>query len=400
MKKNADRFVPFCGIMAIYSDYLEKGFDWKSLNEERKKQLTTISRLRGGRSVFAYASAIGKQAPNAIDFDDLLPVQDQIRNLSGKQLDVIIETPGGFAEVVEDIVKHIRSCFEEVAVIVPGQAKSAGTIMAMAADEILMESTSALGPIDAQIIQAGKKYSAHAYLEGLEKIKKEVVDTGQLNRAYIPILQNISPGEIQNCENLQKFSKRLVTDWLSAYKFRTWTTHSTTGKPVTSAEREARAAEIAEKLCDHGHWLTHGRSIGIADLRGMKLRITDYQETPELCDAIRRYYVLLKMTFDTSNTYKIYETPNSQVYKFIQQTMPPLKAVPPNVSNALFDFTCPNCQTTTKIQANLKPKAPLVQGAVPFPTDNVFVCPACSNRNDLTKIRNQIEAQARRKIIQ
>jgi ClpP class serine protease len=41
--------------------------------------------------------------------------------------------------------------YSEVAVIIPGYAKSAGTIIAMAGDEILMDSISALGPIDAHL---------------------------------------------------------------------------------------------------------------------------------------------------------------------------------------------------------------------------------------------------------
>jgi ClpP class serine protease len=84
----------------------------------------------------------------------------------------------------------------------------------MAGDEILMGKTSALGPIDAQMIYpgTGKRFSADALLEGLEKIKKEVLDTGKLNPAYIPILQNISPGEIQHCENAQAFSRTLVRE--------------------------------------------------------------------------------------------------------------------------------------------------------------------------------------------
>ena len=87
-----------------------------------------------------------------------------------------------------------------------------------------------LGPIDAQIFYQGKRFSADALLEGMEKIKKEVVDTGTLNRAYIPILQGISPGELQNAENALSFAKILVTQWLAQYKFRTWTTHSSNGR--------------------------------------------------------------------------------------------------------------------------------------------------------------------------
>jgi hypothetical protein len=383
--------------MGIYSEYLDKQFDWPTLSKERKKQLSRISKLRDGRPILTFASALTKQAQISIDYDDRVPILDQISNLKGNRIDVILETPGGYAEIVEDIVEVIRSRFSEVAMIVPGYAKSAGTIMTMAGDEILMEPASALGPIDAQIVQGSKRFSAHAFLEGLEKIKQEVTDKGQLNRAYVPILQNISPGEIQSCENSLSFSKTLVTEWLSKYKFKFWQTHSSNGNPVTDNEKITRANEIAELLCNHGHWLTHGRSITIDDLREMKLKVTDFSQDAKLCDAIRRYYTLLKMSFDTTNIFKIYETTKSQIYRFVT---PQVSVAPQQKLNmASIDFDCPACKTRTKIQANLEKGVPLQQAAIPFPKDNVFICPACNAHNDLSTLRTQIESQTKKKIL-
>ena len=282
----------------------------------------------------------------------------------------------------------------------PGWAKSAGTIMVMAADEILMEPSSALGPIDAQMAQNGKQYAAHAFLQGLEKIKQEVNNTNQLNRAYIPILQNISPGEIQGCENALAFSQKLVTEWLSTYKFKFWEAHSKTGLPVTTEEKQKRAREIAAKLCDHGYWLTHGRSITLSDLTGpdIRLSITDYSQTPELCDAIRRYYTLLKITFDTTNMYKVFETPTSQIYMFVT---PPAGQTPKpeDIGFVLIDFQCPNCKTITKLQANMKEGVPMQNGAVSFPSDDMFICPSCKSNINLGNLRKQIESQTKKHII-
>jgi hypothetical protein len=184
----------------------------------------------------------------------------------------------------------------------------------MAADEILMDPSSALGPIDAQMSWAGKSFSADALLRGFERIKEEVRSSGALNKAYIPILQGISPGELQNAQNAQDFSKKLVAEWLAKYKFKAWTKHSSSGKSVTDQERADRADEIAEKLRDHGQWMTHGRSIKIADLEAMKLKVHDYSKEPELFEAIRRYYILLQLTFQ-GPAYKVFETIASQIYR-------------------------------------------------------------------------------------
>ena len=57
------------------------------------------------------------------------------------------------------------------------------------------------------------------------------------------------------------------------------------------------------------------------DLREMKISITDYTQTPELADAITRYHTLLQITF-SSNLYKLYETPDSQITKMLMPMVP------------------------------------------------------------------------------
>lgn len=270
--------------MGIYSDYLDQGQSL-DLNAERKKQLGRIAQIRE-RDVLVYAADSNKasQAPVALDHSDLLPITDQLSNLTGKAIDVILETGGGRGETAEDIVRFLHGKYGSVGFIIPGMAKSAGTIMVMAGDEILMEpASSSLGPIDAQIQWEGKVFSAEAFLKGLETIKAEVTATNSLNRAYIPILQRVSPGEIQNAENALSFAKVLVTDWLKEHKFKNWTVHRThdPGTPVTDAQKEGRAKQIADELCDHSKWLTHGRSIKMSDLQGIGLEITDYSKNAE-----------------------------------------------------------------------------------------------------------------------
>jgi hypothetical protein len=274
-------------LMGIYSDYINQKMSLDEIADERKKQLCNISKFRGGRDILVYAADFSTQrVPTGIVYEDLHAIKDQLANLEGNELDLILETGGGSGEVAEDIVKLLRDKYEKVGIIVPGWAKSAGTIIAMAGDEILMEPASALGPIDAQIQRQGKTFSADAILKAVEKIKAEVIKTGDLNRAYVPILQGISPGELQHAQTALDFAKNLVADWLHRYKFKDWKSHSS-GSEVTDEEREQRALEIASELCDNEKWSTHGRSIKIDDLRSMKLRITDYSEQKDLAEAIR-----------------------------------------------------------------------------------------------------------------
>lgn len=391
--------------MGVYTEYLDRNLDFESLCTERKAQLKRISTIRGGREILVYAADFNKSqaAAISINYSDILPFNDQLSNLrgkkEGKQLDLILETPGGSGEAAEDMVRVLRDRFDDIAVIIPGWAKSAGTLMTMAADEILMGAASALGPIDAQLTWQGKVFSADALLEGLEKIKEEVKLANVLNKAYIPILQGISPGEIQSARNALKFAETLVTEWLAKYKFKDWNRHSTTGAAVTPEEKTKRAEEIGIALRDHGTWLTHGRSLKIQDLRGLRLKITDYSEIPDLNDAITRYYTLLQMTF-ASNVYKVVETSESQIYRFL---LPQAAHESPKKAKAegkaVVDVECLKCNTTHKIQANIGKPQPLEEGCIAFPADNKLNCTKCGNLLDLLELRRQLEGQAKGKLV-
>lgn len=57
--------------MGIYSEYLERNFDFDGLAAERKIQLARISELRG-RDVLVYAADLEKTGvPTSIDYSDL-----------------------------------------------------------------------------------------------------------------------------------------------------------------------------------------------------------------------------------------------------------------------------------------------------------------------------------------
>lgn len=413
--------------MGIYTEYLDRNMPFEELAKERKRQLTRIAEKRR-RDVLVYASASNKGsqgAPVALDNSDLLPINDQLSNLTGKDIDVLLETGGGSGETAEDIVRILHLRYDKVGFIVAGMAKSAGTIMVMAGDEILMErGPSSLGPIDAQIQWEGKVFSAEAFLKGFERIKEEVTQNNSLNRAYIPILQRISPGEIQSAENALSFARDLVTAWLQQHKFKNWSVHRThnPGTPVSPEEKARRANEIAKTLCDHSAWLSHGRSIKMDDLQRIGLEITDYSADQELADAIRRYHTLLQMTFDTTNIYKVIETCQSQIYRFFvnqqiqfpgglpgifpaapiaptgRKNAQPVPSAVNQLGGAVVQFPCSQCKKVHTLQADFDTEKPLRPGAVRFPSNDVLICDQCHASNNLVAMRRQVELQTRRRI--
>lgn len=66
-------------------------------------------------------------------------------------LHLLLDTPGGDGEIAVRMVRSLHSRCQRLTVIVPDAAKSAGSLLAMGAHEILMGPTSDLGPVDPQL---------------------------------------------------------------------------------------------------------------------------------------------------------------------------------------------------------------------------------------------------------
>lgn len=108
--------------MGVYTEYLENQVfqaDFNALTAERKKQLARISKIRGDRDVLVMAADLSGTKPVPPGFimisqPDILPISDLLSGLNGTHLDLILETPGGFADVTEEIVRLIRSKLPEL----------------------------------------------------------------------------------------------------------------------------------------------------------------------------------------------------------------------------------------------------------------------------------------------
>src|SRR5688572_25761410 len=145
--------------MGIFREYLDKKLKPDELEKERKKYLKKLGEALDA-DVIVYSARLtaippGVQLPVGILYEDLLPFSDLLGGLKKKRVAVILETPGGSGETARDMVEMLHQRFEEVIFVVPGTAKSAGTIMVLGGHEIMMGPESSLGPIDAQIVQSG-----------------------------------------------------------------------------------------------------------------------------------------------------------------------------------------------------------------------------------------------------
>lgn len=109
-------------------------------------------------------------------------VRDEVEAIkeNGSELDklvVMLETTGGYIEVVERIVSVFRRHFSEVVFVIPGACYSAGTVLALSGDDIFMDYYSVLGPIDPQFqTDGGDQVPGMGYLQKFSELSKKIND--------------------------------------------------------------------------------------------------------------------------------------------------------------------------------------------------------------------------------
>lgn len=119
---------------------------------------------------------------------------------------VILDTPGGIVEVVQRMVTTIRFNYDDMTVIVPDRAMSAGTIFALSADRIMMDYFSCLGPIDPQIEKDGRLVPALSYLDQFERLNAKA-EAGNLTTAEYALLDKLDLGELYQFEQARELSE-------------------------------------------------------------------------------------------------------------------------------------------------------------------------------------------------
>jgi hypothetical protein len=394
--------------MGLMGEYIAKKLNPTELEAELRKYISKYNKHKN-TFLMIYASAIGK--PNvdpllALCMDDYYIIYDMLKDNGAESLDFYIETPGGSGEAAEEVVKFTRDKFKTVNFVISGEAKSAGTILALSGDEILMTKSGSLGPIDAQIRIGRTTVSSHDYLEWVKEKHKEATNNGTLNLFDATVIAQISPGELNGVIQAQTFAEDLVKQWLPKYKFKNWTETETRKATVDDEYRQKTAEEVTAKLVDHSRWHSHGRSLKIADLNDIVgLKIIRVDDDPVLADIVYRIQTILRLLFSTTTTYKIFATEHEKIFKNATPGpigLPPV--IPAKQSDVIsFDVKCGKCGDVHRIYAKFTPNPTIdkdfkARGFEPFPKGNKLIC-KCGFEMDLTPQRNEIETNIGKKLI-
>lgn len=289
----------------------------------RRKYLTQLH-AQTGRATIIYASdwLAGSQPGSSITLEDMAAMMEACKDMGNGPLDLLLHSPGGSPEATDSIVKYLRKQFSEIRVFVPLAAMSAATMLALAADEIVMGKHSQLGPIDPQLITQQGAIPVRAILDQFERAKKECSADPSVLGAWMPMLQQYGPALLEQCENAEQLAKRLVKQWLREYMF----------KGDTNKQRRAKKArKVADFFGEHHIHRSH--SLGIdreqARLRGVK--ITDLEDDPGLQDAVLSVHHATFHTF-AGAAVKIVENHLGRAFvKVNQQVAVPMQVGVPNI---------------------------------------------------------------------
>jgi len=196
---------------------------------------------------------------------------------TSRELDLVIHSPGGEADAVEQISEYLRTQFDHIRVIVPVAAMSAATMLALAADEVVMGAHSQLGPIDPQITipttEGPRTASAQAIRDQFEMAKKECADP-QLMAAWLPILRMIGPGLLASCDHSARRAEQIVEKAMRQYML------------ANVKDGPKKAKKTAEWFGDAKTFLSHGRPVRRDEAREHDVIVKDLEEDKKFQDLV------------------------------------------------------------------------------------------------------------------
>lgn len=167
--------------------FLAPAMKQQRVNLARLKILRRFQKQRGSRIITLihrqeFLSLLGIPLTRFINIEDAELILRAVR-LTPKDLpiDLILHTPGGLVLATEQIAAALQKHRSRVTVFIPHYAMSGGTMIALAADEIVMDENAVLGPVDPQI----GNYPAASILKVLSEKRANRIDDQTLILADI-----------------------------------------------------------------------------------------------------------------------------------------------------------------------------------------------------------------------
>ncbi|HBG21690.1 MAG: ATP-dependent Clp protease proteolytic subunit [Syntrophaceticus sp.] len=164
-------------------------FKQKNIGKRRFKMIKYIERKRKSRVITIIhrqeqISIVGLPLARYINIEDSEQVLRAIRlTPDDMPIDILLHTPGGLVLASEQIARALKRHPAKVTVFIPHYAMSGGTMIALAADEIIMDPNAVMGPVDPQL----GEYPAVSILETVKRKETDKIEDRTLILADIAI---------------------------------------------------------------------------------------------------------------------------------------------------------------------------------------------------------------------
>ena len=213
-----------------------------------------------------------------------------------KGLDLILHTPGGIVTATESLVSYLRKVFNnDIRVVVPHLAMSAGTMIACSSKEIIMGKESSLGPVDPQY----RGVPAQGVLKEFEEAMKQTLVAPNRSLIWKEIISQYRPTFLGECENVVKLSNDLVREWLETCMFK------------KSRNKTEKINKIIDELASHDVSKVHDRHYDYNKCKKLGLKVKMLESDSILQDKVLSiYHSYVLSTYKINNSIKFIEAHN------------------------------------------------------------------------------------------
>lgn len=274
--------------------------------------LAAVSALRSNRNVILYGSSF-LQKPGANAFQLQITSEDINGFMStmfgmtwANNLTLILHTPGGATNATETLVAYLHSKFSDIEVIVPTYAMSAGTMISLASNRVIMGRQSQLGPIDPQLFFNGRPVSAQAIVAQFESARAEIVAEIRTAHAWAPVLQSLGPALLQEAQMASDYSEEMVGRWLAGRMFNS--------ARRAKAKTKAKAKTTAKYFNSAASHKSHGRRIDRDEARSVGVIVEDLENDQNLQEAVLTGYHLMTMIFEKTPAARLIATNSGRMW--------------------------------------------------------------------------------------
>ncbi len=179
-----------------------------------------------------------------------------------RDLHVLLRTRGGDGDTALRLVRQAQSRCRRLTVVLPDQAKSAGTIFALGAHQIAMGPTSDMGPIDPQFIGSdGGLVPEKTIIAAVEHALTAIVGRPETLALHASLLADTTAIDVQEARNALRHTDAQLRAALACHPER------------TEDEVNELASELAPSLI--GDPASHGATISVELARALGLPVEE-----------------------------------------------------------------------------------------------------------------------------